>query len=139
MGEPQIITREEISDIARRLRIFLDMKKIESAKDLKDRVGPSSAVRGGGPGDIITMESRPSDFWSLAYIISYITPKKGVPIEVSVNPSMNYSRVILKTESRLNGYDIFTRDRFGNHIQTRTIPDCSISEVKKELESLSGD
>ena len=137
--EARAITREEISDVAKRLRIFLDRKKIESVKDLEKKVGESFPVLGSRPGHLITMEIRPSDFGSLAYTISYIIPKKGIPIEVRVNPGMNYSKVILKTESRLNGYDVFARDEFGNVIQIRTFPDCFLSEVKKELESLSGD
>ena len=136
--EARATTREEISDVARRLRVFLDRKEIESVKDLEKKMGQAFSVPGGGPGDLITMEIRPSDFGSTAYTISYITPKKGIPIEVSVNPGMNYSRVILKAELRLKDYTTFAYDRFGNHIQDRIIPGCSISGVKKELESLSG-
>jgi hypothetical protein len=133
MEENALITEEEIKDVAGRLRAFLEDEKIEGIGDLEKKISQPYSVQ---QGHIINIEVRPSNFFSIDFTISYITSNKGIPIEVRINPGMNYSRIIVKTELRLEDYNPFTYDEFGNVMQEKTMDGCSISELKKELKFL---
>lgn len=94
------------------------------------------------PNDYISLMFRPSSRYkeyttSLALTISYIMPGHGVPLEVRVNRSEGYSRIILKTNVKLiPGYKIFAIDNFDNIYQDKVLPSAHASQIKEELQNL---
>ena len=113
---------------------FLEREDISSIGSLFSRLGESFNIK--GEDHIIQIESRPSESGTEAYTISYIIPDGGIPIEIRMNPDFNYSKIIVKTKSRLNDYASFISDYFGNIIQNKKMNGCSISGIKRELEKL---
>jgi len=135
MSKENLITPEKLKQIVGDVLDFLKREDINSIESLEKRLGESFDVKRGD--HIIQIESRPSESGSEAYTISYIIPAGGIPIEIRLNPNLNYSKIIIKTKSGLNDYKPFTSDYFGNIIQDKIINGCSIPEIKRELEKLS--
>lgn len=129
-----LITQEKLKEIAGSVLDFLERENIDSIGSLFSRLGESFDIK--GQDHIIQIESRPSESGTEAYTISYIIPDGGIPIEIRMNHNFNYSKIIVKTNSRLNGYMSFTSDHFGNIIQNKKIDGYSIPIIKKELEKL---
>ena len=129
-----LITPEKLGQIARSILDFLKRENINSIESLEKRLGEDFDIK--REDHIIQIELRPSKAGTEAYTISYIAPKGGIPIEIRMNTNFNYSKIIVKTESKLNGYTSIIYDSFGNIIQDKTIKNCSISEIEKELENL---
>ena len=60
----------------------------------------------------------------------------GIPLEIRINPSLDYTKIILKNKKRIEGYDEFSKDHFGNLIQIRYLDKVDFSLLKSELERL---
>jgi len=135
MSKTGLITQEKLKEIARSVLNLLERENIDSIGSLFSRLGESFDIK--GKDHIIQIELRPSKSGTEAYTISYINPKGGIPIEIRMNSDFNYSKIIVKTKSKLKKYKSFISDYFGNLIQDKTIRRCSISKVKKELEKLA--
>lgn len=138
MSEKGLITQEKLKEIARSILDFLEKENINLIESVLSRLGESFNIK--GENHRIHIESRSSEFKNECYTISYIIPKGGIPIEIIMNPDFNYFRMAISTASRLNGYVSFPTvipDCFGNiGKQYKTIEDCSIPIIKKELENL---
>ena len=135
MSKENLITPEKLKQIARSVLDFLKREDINSIESLEKRLGESFDIKRGD--HIIQIESRPSESGGEAYTIIYIIPAGGIPIEIRLNPNLDYSKIIVKTKSGLNDYKPFASDYFGNIIQDKIIKGCSISGIKKELEELA--
>ena len=133
----ELITREEIGVVARGILDFLERKKIKYANDLERKVEGVSMIAD-RPGHSITLEERPSESGTLAYTISYIIDRKGIPIEARLNAARNYTRIIVKGNFELEGYFHFLKDSYGNLIQDKKLDGCSIQRLKQELKVLVG-
>ena len=135
MSKVELITPRKLRQIAGSILDFLVKENIDSIKSLEKRLGESFAIK--RQDHVIQIELRPSESGSEAYTISYIMPRGGIPIEIRINLNFNYSKIIVKTNSGLNDYTPVIYDYFGNIIQDKRIDDCSILEIKKELEKLA--
>ncbi len=128
------ISLEELERIAGKLVTFIGENKIASLYDLDHLLGKRFALdcREG-----ISIELCPSNKGTKAYTLSYLIEGAGVPIEARINPRLNYSKILIKSEKKLVGYSEFARDAFGNHVQCKDIDGYDFREVYKELRSLS--
>ena len=134
MSKTGLITQEKLKEIARSILDLLEKENIDSIGSLFSRLGESFNIK--REDHIIQIESRPSESESEAYTISYIIPTGGIPLEIRMNHDLNYSNIIVKTNSGLKDYTSFAFDYFGNRIQNKEIKGCSIPIIKKELEEL---
>lgn len=136
--EVGFITQKKLSQISRSVLDFLEKEDIDSIGSVFSRLGKFFDIK--GENHKIHIESRSSEFKNECYTISYIIPKGGIPIEIIMNSDFNYFKMAISTASKLNGYVSFPTvipDCFGNiGKQYKTIEDCSISIIKKELEKL---
>ena len=67
--------------------------------------------------------------------MSYIKEGLGIPIEIRLNPQLSYSKIFLKVEEEIDGYEPFKKDAFGNVMQEKTFR-YEFSLVKDELNRL---
>lgn len=132
------LSREDLRDIAKRFLEVIDKEKICSLEDLNKKNGQVFPRRL-FPRDFIKIELRPSKQGAHANTISYIIPGIGIPIEARINPSLNYSVMIAKTDSEIPGYIKLTEDNFGNIIQDKFLNSTDFSSIRKELEVLAQD
>ena len=90
--------------------------------------------------DYISITLRPSSNSlipkGMALTISYISDECGIPMEIRINKVEGYSRIILKSNKLLPGYNSFARDIYGNIAQDKKIETTDINLIKKELEKL---
>lgn len=129
------ITREEIKDIAKEVLSFLERNGINDVSDLERRVGTVSGVAN-KPGDVITVENRPSNENTTACTISYITSGYGIPMEARLNTKLHYTKITIKGKFQSRSYTPFSYDTFGNLVQGREL-ECSIDALKESLEHLT--
>lgn len=134
MSKTGLITQEKLKEIAKSVLDLLERESIDSIGSVFSRLGESFKIK--GENHRIQIESRSSKSGTGAHTISYIIPGGGIPIEIRLNPDFNYSKIIVKTESKLNGYTFFNSDCFGNILQDKVMGRYSISGIKKELEKL---
>ncbi|MBI2632468.1 hypothetical protein HYW75_05680 [Candidatus Pacearchaeota archaeon] len=130
------ITKKIIRGAAKSLIKFLEKRKIDSANNLDNIVGKSFPLKDSFP-DTIEVSIRPSNDRTIAYTISYVSLINGVPLEVKINPELNYSRVIVKMKKSLTNYTVFSEDEFSNLRQSKLIKSSDIIEVRDELRYLS--
>ncbi|MEK6912619.1 MAG: hypothetical protein AABX26_01530 [Nanoarchaeota archaeon] len=130
-----IVTKTEIKRIAGRVLDFLESQKIGSVEDLEKKVGLSLGVAD-KPGDVITVENRPSNENTTACTISYITSGYGIPMEARLNTKLHYTKITIKGKFQSRSYTPFSYDTFGNLVQGREL-ECSIDALKESLEHLT--
>ena len=132
-----MITREDLRRYSLGVLGLLEREKIDSIEELKKRLGESFEV----PEGIVQLEQAPSGLNpipdSIAYTMSYIIRGKGIPLEVRLNPTVNYSLIIIKSGSTVDGYSQDFRDPLGNTIQSNRF-ELSFEGMKDELRRLAG-
>ncbi len=130
------ITEKRIKQVAKNLVELLDEEKVHSAEDLEKLLGKRIFVRGSQL-DYVEVAFRPSNFGTSALTISYTAPYvEGIPLEIRINSSLNYSQIILKMRRKIEGYSIFERDLYGNMAQNKLIQSANWQDVIKEITKL---
>ena len=129
------INGEDIRRFSEGLLEMMSNRGIASLKDFEDNVGeyPTREV-----GERVIIETRPSNENTRAHTISYVIEGLGIPIEIRINPELDYSLIILKKSGELvKGYESFDSDCFGNSIQSRRMEQGTIEVILSELRNLS--
>ena len=129
------ITKKDISGMAKALLDFINGGHISDVRHLYPRFG-RVPVRGVPDKEFIEIDSRSSEQGTSAFTISYCSLGNGIPIELRINPSLHYLRVIVKSGELFDGYNGFLIDTAGNTIQERTVPLTNFSVVQSALENL---
>jgi hypothetical protein len=137
MPEKEIITREKLKEVARNILDFLESEGIDSIGSVFSKLGGFFNIKG-DKGKKYNIQIRP---WSSNpragdYVIIYRAPEIGFPIKIRLNQDSNYSKIFVKTESRLDNYEFVVPDLFGNFLQSKEMKECSIPIIKRELEKL---
>lgn len=134
------IRPQEVMEIADRLLFFIDSRMISYVADLEARLDERANVEG-YPGEFITIQKTPGgrsspipDSW--VYTVDYVVEGKGVPIELRINAIQDYSMLIVKFAGTAETYRQFTRDDYGNIIQTKNIESTDMVNLKNELRAL---
>ena len=128
------ISKEELKKTAERFHETLEREKIESVGDLEKNLGKTFVVAGSE--ENIFIEMRPSNHGTMAYTVSYNHPLTGIPMELKINPSQEYSQVIIKSGEEIEDYFPFTEDVFGNITQNRIFYSPEFSLCLDELKRL---
>ncbi len=115
---------------------ILEEQEVKSAQDLERLIGKEFKIEQ-KESDFLSFTNRPSNLSTMAYTISYIRPGSGIPIELKINSSLNYSQVIIKTQELIEDYTPFSVDTFENIIQYKLLNSSDIYLSIKELIALS--
>jgi hypothetical protein len=134
MPEKEIITREKLKEVARNILDFFKKEDINSIGSVFSKLEESFKIKENNH----EIQIRP---WSSNpragdYVIIYRAPEIGFPIKIRLNQDSDYSKIFVKTESRLDNYEFVVPDLFGNFLQSKEMKECSIPIIKKELEKL---
>ena len=130
------ISREFIAERARKLIEALQEARISSLSDLESLIDTEIQINA-EENERVEFSLRSSNFNTQAYTVSYIIHGLGIPLEFKINPSLQYSQVIVKCHSLIEGYSPFAQDQQGNIAQNKIIPSNSLYQVKLELTSLA--
>lgn len=129
------ITLEYVAQVSSELLNVLNKEKVETTADLEKMVGREIVIT--SVGDSIEFLKRLSDSETKAYIVSYSKRWYGFPIELKINPTLNYSLVILMAETIIEGYKELSIDAYDNIRQCKKFESSDFRFVKEELEKLS--
>ena len=111
---------------------FINEKNIAVPDDIRRHLGTVFPVEE----DIIEVRLTQSQGLTLAYRISYCIKLEGIPVELRVNGSEEYSMIILKAENNVLGYEAFATDPLRHVIQSKTLPTSNMTDIKGELERI---
>ena len=134
MPEKEIITREKLKEVARNILDFFKKEDINSIGSVFSKLEESFKIKENN--HEIQIKPWSSDPRAGDYAIIYRAPEIEFPIRIRLNQDLNYSKIFVKTESRLDNYEFVVSDLFGNFLQSKEMKECSISIIKKELEKL---
>ena len=73
----------------------------------------------------------------MAMTISYTIEGIGIPMEIRIKQIEGYSKITLKTNKLLPGYEPFTKDVCGNIAQDKKINSTDIDFIKKSLKNFA--
>jgi len=127
--------KEDIKVISAEFLKLMDKESIFANEDLERMIGKE--INGNISGDKLIFDNRPSDLGTMAYTVSYIREGAGIPLELKINPSLDYARVIVKSQDCIFGYDLFSVDIFENIIQAKLLKSNDLSLSREELRYLS--
>ena len=130
-----IIHKGDLKEIASELLDILSREKINSNENLEERVGFNHKTL---KGNRVSIGISNYNGRTEAYCIYYVVEGAGISIGIRINPEMDHNAYIIKCDEEIKGYYSFCSDNFGNKIQTKTVPQASISRAKGELGRLSG-
>ena len=134
MPEKEIITREKLKEVARNILDFFKKEDINSIGSVFSKLEESFKIKENN--HEIQIKPWSSDPRARDYAIIYRAPEIEFPIRIRLNQDSDYSKIFVKTKLKLDNYEFVGPDRIGNIIQSKTIDNCSILSVKKELEKL---
>ena len=127
------ISLENTRQFAKDFLAILERDGISNVKDLQEKVGYTLPFDNDA---FVVVTCRPSTFKTLDYVLSFVVPQINVPVEVRINPKMDYSKVLLTSGEEIPGYFIFSRDAVNNLRLMKTLEKADMDVVRKELESL---
>jgi len=129
------ISRDHLKKVARGLLYVLDRENIDTLNDLERRMGERFLLHESIQ-DFVLLTRTSSNHGTFAYTVSYIMPNTGTPLELKINPQLEYSNIFLKTVEEIEGYTPFILDGFGNLIQEKVIRPLDLALVRNEIENL---
>lgn len=136
------ISRERLAEIARTFLGVLDKEKVKDVADLARLAGQAIPIEG-REYEYTSVELRPSGLGTMALDASYIIQHKpdevggGIPLCLRINRQLGYSTIIVKTDSEVRGYDVFSEDPFGNKAQMKTLESIDLEAARREIAELT--
>ena len=132
-----IITKEILRMHAERFLDKLREENITSLEIALRSVGQRIKIREILP-DLIHIYTAPSNLGTTALKMSYECQDfEGVPIEMVVNPALEYRQTIVKCTKPVIGYTPFGIDDYGNLQQFKKVNSPKWNEVISDLEELT--
>jgi hypothetical protein len=130
-------TKQDIGRIASAFLNELEHQGINTFDDLTPRIGRRFPMQGSN-NEYLFISRRSSAHGTFTLKCSYIVePKRGIPLDLSVNRTMGVSEIFLKATEKLNGFQTFTEDPFGNYVQCKPIVPPNFEDIKGTLRELS--
>ena len=130
-----IIRLNDLSAMAKRFLITLDRNGIGDLEAMEKFMGMKFPISD-DEREFVQISANPSNKHTMAYTISYVVDGAGVPMEAKINPMLEYTKIIVKSESDVPGYFAFSRDNFGNLQQMKDLHPANMEIVRRELTSL---
>lgn len=129
------ITKDYLMKISREVLSFLREHGVKQPHDLGHLIDDSpwekiDVFRTGKYPD-------PNQQYGSEYVVRYLPEKKIVPLEIRVNPYVNYFSIRIKCQSPAIGYRSFSRDPFGNLPQEKFLGIPRMSVVELMLDQLT--
>ena len=131
----ELFTRPRIGQIATSILDMLAQYEIVDYKSLESCIGIEHVVDNEA-GEKIVIQLRPSNMDTQAVAITYLLPDGAMPIEARLNSALEYSRIIMKLDTELPGYNTFYKDNAGNYTQDRSWNLTTIDDLRTALERL---
>ena len=129
------VTKQRLGEIAGTLISALKEFKVDTAQDITRLMNVKIII---SKREMIIGEERFSNNGTTAQTISYAVDGTGIPLELKINPALNYTKIILKSEEQIPEYSPFMIDRFGNVMQDLKMPDVSMKKTLSELAKIAG-
>lgn len=135
------VTRQDLEQYAKELRDFFHHNQIKTHECLDKHLWGRFPVQG-REGHFISVGLRAEDGDDKSYAVTYMIRMPGgtiveSPIEVRIIPKNNFSAIITKLDSRLEGYNLFYLSGKRNLLfQDKVLGNTEIEEIKQELSAL---
>ena len=126
-----LISRDYLGDIAASLIAFLKSKGIDNFESLQEKLNQRFSLD--ETSRFVDISLRSSDQLTNEFVISYVIPGAGIPIETRSNIDLGYQHIILKCFNEVKGYTPFTKDYYGNTIQQKVLMTSDFRAVRNEL------
>ena len=133
-----IITIQRFRECAKNLLDFFRENNILKLDDMGKFFGKGKIPVDDKRDDAVEINFRPSEAGTYAYDIAYLTDSNGIPINVKLNPHLNYTKMFIKLCEQVKGYVLFNVDAFGNMMQEKRISSSDFDLARQEIERLSG-
>lgn len=128
------VTKSMLKHIANNFINTIEKQGLDSLKSLEANLENEMHI---SESEYIMIELRPSNLGTTTFTISYIAPGTGIPLEVKINDILHYSKIVLKSTYKVNGYEPFSIDKIRNVVQAKTLPSIDIKDIKRELKYLA--
>jgi len=129
------ISRNDLRIIAREFLCALTMENIVSLDDVRKKMGSNFRVL--HDNGFVSIGQSESNSDNVAYVISYSKNAGKVPIEIRISPTFDYTWTMIKCTDVIQGYSPYSKDTFGNIMQSKTFLKADLSRATSELEDLS--
>ena len=140
-----IIKKTRLQNIVLRLLDILKKEGINSLPALERMLGKrvyiedSTGFLNGSYGyEFIDFHSRPSNKNTQTNTISYAIERTGIPLKIKLNPVLGYSKIIIKVNIPVPGYEAFANDYSGNIIQVKSLDMADWNRTVSEVRELTG-
>ena len=127
---------DDLKSKARVLQEILEREHVRNIRDL-EKIMDCSFIINRASKEQVTIEKRPSNSGTWAYSVSYNEEGLGIPINIFINPILEYIQVVVKGKFRLRGYSEFATDSRGNIAQAKLITSSVMADVRTELTNLA--
>ncbi|GIU68187.1 MAG: hypothetical protein KatS3mg001_037 [Candidatus Pacearchaeota archaeon] len=130
------ISLDEIKEISKFTYVLIDREKINSLSDLEKMASTRLDVVGRYR-HLFVFDLEASERGKIVKVVfEYVHPNKGVPLRIEIDSALNYTKITLKSRDRVFGYYPFSRDAYGNLIQSIKTNKSSIDDLKEELKKI---
>jgi len=131
------ITKQILKTHAKRLLEELREEGISSLETALKADGRKFRMREMLP-DSIHIHTAPSNLGTTALKISYeYQDFEGIPIELVLNPELNYRQIIVKCTEPVSGYILFGIDDYNNVQQFKKSKGVEWKNIMQDVEDLS--
>lgn len=130
-----LIKKGKLSKIINTTLEFMNERKINSIGDLAQYVGQPYHPDPSKKDEFIGVEERPSNHGTTTLSLSYKCQSRLRPLDIRINPQLNYSKIIIAFNRTLAGYTPFVQDTSGNTAQEKKLT-TDIKEIKEQLQQL---
>lgn len=132
-----IITKQSLATIAERFLETLKDEKISSLELAISSSGRRIQIRE-MLADYLNIFIAPSNQETIALKMSYTCPNfEGVPLEVVINPFLQYKQIIAKCSEPIPRYSLFAIDGYRNGVYFRKTTGVYWREIIEEVSELS--
>ncbi len=139
-----VIKKTRLQNIVLRLLNVLKKEGVDSLPALERMLGKrfyiednTSFLNGNCGYEFIDFHSRPSNKNTRTHTISYAIERTGIPLEIKLNPVLGYSRIIIKVNIPVPGYESFANDYSGNIIQVKSLDIADWNRTVSEVRELA--
>ena len=133
------MTVSQTARVARNLLKVIKESHLDSVEALRKIVGkqidPEADDKYHGE-EYVEVSVQPSNRGTQAVVLRYFRRVGQCPLEVRINESLGYSKILITCEKKINGYDEFDENEEGDHFQDKKLMTKDFTEVIKELEKI---
>lgn len=130
-----LLSKKDLGKIAADFLEVLARERVGTMEALESRLGTKLSLNNGMSDEIVFGVGN-SQNGTNAWYIDYCREGLGLPIEIRLNRTLDYSKFIVKCEQEIKGYSPFAADPFGNIVQMKTLRKANMDFAISELSRL---